>query len=62
MAGEDLLAARNRKDVGLGQALGSQGGNRTHADDLSRYRPPTSRRLENIAELFPAVTRYLPPS
>lgn len=55
MAGEDLLAARNQKDVGLGQALGSQGGNRTHADDLSRYRPPTSKRLENIAGLFPAV-------
>lgn len=48
MAEEDLLAARNRKEVGLGQALGSQGGNRTHADDLSRYRPPTFRGLENI--------------
>lgn len=48
MAEEDFLAARNRKDVGLGQALGSQDGNRTHTDDLSRYRPPTFRRLENI--------------
>lgn len=53
MAGEDLLAARNRKDVGLGKALGSQGGNRTHADDLSRYRPPTSERLENMCRTIP---------
>lgn len=41
MAGEDLLAARNRKDVGLGQALGSQGGSRTHTDIPSRHKMPT---------------------
>lgn len=62
MAEEDLLAARNRKDVGLGKPLALKVGiepTPTTYRDTDRL-PPEDLRI--CAGLFPAVTRYLPPS
>lgn len=49
---------RNRKDVRAWASPGSQGGNRTSLRQPVATQTAYLHRLEIIAELFPAVTRY----